>query len=142
MENPFVGSSQITTGDQMVWKPSEEERKKKRDALYAQYTPMVYAVLDQLITAYRLGVWKKGSDRDHAYCCYCRWYAGPEETNRARYGDHPVRRRLEIELEVDSRCDPTGFQVRFSGNQGRYVHVGLSQADLALGMQVVFAILG
>ncbi len=140
MDNPFVGLMQITTSDQVVRKLSEQERKQKRDALYARYTPMVNDVLDQLIAAYRPRVWIKGSDRGHEYCCHCRWYAGPEETGRARYGDHPVRRRFEIELEVDAHCEPTGFQVRYSDNHGQYVHAGLSQEELVLGVNAVLAL--
>ncbi len=144
MDNPFAGLNQIPgvapTSFQVVRKLSEEERKQKRDALYAQYTPLVSTVLDQLIAAYRPGVWKQGSDCDHEFCCHCRWYAGPEETSRARYGDHPIRRRIEIELEVDDKCDPTGFKVLYHDNHGKYVHVGLSQDELVLGIQVVFAL--
>ncbi len=142
MDNPFAGLKQIpeveTSSDQGVRKLSEEERKQKRDAMYAQFTPLVNTVLDQLIEAYRPGIWKKGSDTDHEFCCHCRWYAGPEETGRARYGDHAIRRRFEIELEIDYQCDPTGFKVLYYDNHGKCVHVGLSQADLVRGIKAVF----
>ena len=115
MDNTFFGLKQIpgvdTTSDQVVWKLSEEDRKQKRDAMYAKYTPMVYTVLDQLIAAYRSGIWKKGSDCDHKFCCHCRWYAGPEETGHAHYDDHAIRRRIEIELVLDNPCDPTGYKI-------------------------------
>ncbi len=142
MDNPFAGLKQIpevdTTNDQAVRKLSDEVRKQKRDAMYAQYTSLVNTVLDQLIAAYRPGVWKKGSDCDHEYCCHCRWYAGPEETNRAQYGDHPIRRRFEIELDIDYQCDPTGFKVIYYDNHNKCVHVGLSQDELVRGVQAVF----
>ncbi len=142
MDNPFVGLKQMPevapTSDQIVQNLSEEERKQKRDAMYAKFTPLVNDVLDQLIAAYRPGVWKKGSDCDHEYCCHCRWYAGPEETGRAQYGDHPIRRRVEVELDVDYRCEPTGFKVLYYDNHARCVHVGLTQAELVRGIKAVF----
>ncbi len=144
MDNPFASLKQMpvirTTSDQVVRKLSEENRKQKRDDLYAKYTPMVNDVLDQLIAAYRPGVWKKGSDRDHTFCRHYRWYAGPDETGRAHYGDHPIRRKIEIELEVDCQCDPTGFKILYHDNQSKYVHVGLGQDELALGIQVALAL--
>ncbi len=143
MDNPFAGLKQLpevdATSDQVVRKLSDEERKQKRDAMYAQYTPMVNDVLDQLIAAYRPGVWKKGSDCDHEYCCHCRWYAGPEETGRAHYGDHAIRRRVEIELDIDYQCDPTGFKVLYYDNHNKCVHVDLTQDELVRGIQAVFA---
>lgn len=142
MDNPFAGLKQIpeidTTSDQMVRKLIEEERKQKRDALYAKYTPMVNNVLDQLIAAYRPGIWKKGSDYDHEFCCHCRWYAGPEETGRANYGDHAIRRRLQIMLDIDDRCDPAGFKVLYHDNNSKCVHVGLSHNELVRGIKTVF----
>jgi hypothetical protein len=142
MDNPFVGLIQIpdvaAPGDPMVRKLSEESRKQKRDAMYAKYSPTVNNILDQLIAAYRPGVWKKGSDCDHEYCCHCRWYAGLEETGRAHYGDHPIRRRIEIELDVDHQCEPTGFKVLNYDNNGKCVHVGLSEDELVRGIKTVF----
>ncbi len=142
MDNPFAGLKQIPEGDtisdQAVRNLSEEERKQKRDAMYAKYTPMVSSLLDQLIAAYRPGAWIKGSDCDHAFCCHCRWYAGPEETGRAHYGDHAVRRRIEIELDIDYRCEPTGFKVLYYDNHGKSIHVGLSEDELVRGIKAVF----
>lgn len=142
MDNPFVGLKQIpevdATSDQVVRKLSEEERRRKRNAMYEKYTPMVNNVLDQLVAAYRPGVWKVGSDLDHEFCCHCRWYAGPEETGHAHYGDHVIRRRLEIELDVDYQCNPTGFKVRYYDNHDKCVHVGLSQDNLVRGIKAVF----
>jgi len=141
MDNPFVGLKQIPqidpTGDQVVRRLPDKDRKGKREDLYAEYTPMVYDVLDQLIVAYRPGIWKKGSDCNHEYCCHCRWYAGPEETGRAHYDDHTVRRRIEIELEIDDQCGPTGFNVRYHDNYGKCVRVGLSQDELVRGIKAV-----
>ncbi len=141
MDNPFAGLKQTPgiapTGDQVVRRLTDKDRKGKREDLYAEYTPMVYDVLDQLIAAYRPGIWKKGSDCNHEYCCHCRWYAGPEETGRAHYDDHPVRRRIEIELEVDDQCGPTGFNVRYHDNYGNCVRVGLSQDELVRGIKAV-----
>ncbi len=142
MDNPFAGLKQIpevdTTSDQAARKLPDEVRKQKRDAMYAKYTPMVNEVLDQLIAAYRPGIWKKGSDCDHQFCYRCRWYAGPEETGRAHYGDHAIRRRIEIELDVDGQCDPTGFKIFSYENHGRFVHTGLSQDELVRGIKAVF----
>ncbi len=142
MDNPFVGLEQVlgedTTRDEIVRTLSDEDRRQKRDALYAKYTPMVNHVLDQLITAYRPGVWKKGSDLEHGFCCHCRWYVGPEEIGHANYGDHAVRRRFEIELEVDYQCDPTGFKVLYYDNHCKCAHVGLSQDELVRGVKAVF----
>jgi len=142
MNNPFVDLKQIPgvepTSDQVVRRLPEEERKKKRDSLYAKCTPMVNTVLDQLIAAYRPGIWKKGSDFDHEFCCHCRWYAGPEETGHAHYDDHAIRRRLEIELEIDDQCDPTGFKILNCENHGKCVHVGLSQDELVRGIKAAF----
>ena len=143
MDNLFFGLKQThgvnTTSDPVVRRLSEEDRKQKRDALYAKYTPMVNNVLDQLIAAYRPGVWKKGSDCDHEFCCHCRWYAGPEETGHAHYDDHAIRRRFEIELDIDYQCDPTGFKILYYDNHGRCVHVGLSQDELVRGIKEVLA---
>lgn len=142
MENPFVGLNQIpevdAASDQVVRQLSEEERKQKRDAMYAKFTPEVYAVLDQLIDAYRPGLWKKGSDCDHEFCCHCRWFAGPEETAHAHYGDHAIRRHIEVELDIDYNCDPTGFKVVYHDNHHKFVHVGLSQDELVQGIKAVF----
>lgn len=144
MNNPFDSLKPVSTVDQtsdlVVRKLSDEELKHKRDTMYAKFTPMINDILDQLIAAYRPGVWKKGSDCDHDFCCHCRWFAGPEETGRAHYGDHSIRRRIEIELEVDHQCEPTGFQVLYLDNHAKCVHVGLSQDDLARGIHEVFTI--
>lgn len=144
MNNPFDSLKPVSTVDQtsdlVVRKLSDEELKHKRDTMYAKFTPMINDILDQLIAAYRPGVWKKGSDCDHDYCCHCRWFAGPEETGRAHYGDHSIRRRIEIELEVDHQCEPTGFQVLYLDNHAKCVHVGLSQDELARGIHEVFTI--
>jgi hypothetical protein len=142
MDNLFVGLNDrpalVKTNDQAVRRLFEKGRKQKRDAMYAKYTPMVYNVLDQLIAAYRPGVWKKGSDSDHEFCCHCRWYAGPEETGHAHYGDHAIRRRIEIELDTDDQCNPTGFKVHFYDNPGMCIHVGLTQDELVSGIKAVF----
>ena len=141
MDNPFVGFKQIpegdTTSDQVVRKLADEDRKQRRDALYAMYTPMVDNVLDQLIAAYRPGLWKQGSDCDHKFCYHCRWYAGPEETGHAHYDDHPIRRRIEIELVLDYQCDPTGFKILSYDSPGKSAHVGLSQDELVHGIKAV-----
>ncbi len=141
MNNPFVNLKQSSmadpTGGQVAWKLSDEERKQKREALYAEYSPMVDDVLDQLIVASRPGIWKRGSDSDHEFCCHCRWYAGPEETGHAGYDDHTVRRRIEIELEINHQCHPTGFKILYHDNPGECVHVGRSQDELVRGIKLV-----
>lgn len=141
MNNPFVDLKPTLemdpTNAQIMRRLSDQERKQERDLLYAEYTPMVYDVLDQLILAYRPGIWKKGSDCDHTYCCHCRWYAGPQETGHARYDDHAIRRRIELQLDINEQCKPTGFKILYHDNPGRCVHVGLSQDELVRGIQAV-----
>ncbi len=141
MDNSFVSLKQTLevdpTNDLVVRRLSDNDRKGKRDALYAAYTPIVYNVLDQIIAAYRSGVWKKGSDDHHRFCCHCRWYAGPEETGRANYDDRAIRRRIEIELEIDDQCHPTGFKIRNHDHPGGCVQVGLSQDELVRGIKAV-----
>jgi hypothetical protein len=142
MDNPFVGLKQVSAVEiasgPAVWNLSDKERRQKRDALYAKYTHLVFGVLNQLIIAYQPGVWKKGSDCNHDYCYHCRWYAGPEETGHAHYDDHPIRRRIEIELEVNAQCEPTGFEVMYHNNPNKCAHVGLSQEELVRGIKAVF----
>ncbi len=141
MYNSFESLNQTLVVDpngDLVLMRSDTGHKGRRDALYAMYTPMVYAVLDQLIAAYRPGIWKKGSDCDHRFCCHCRWYAGPEETGRAHYGDHSIRRKIEIELEIDGQCGPTGFKTWNHDNPGIYAWVGLSQDELVRGIKMAF----
>lgn len=141
MDNSFVGLKQTSEvdpiWDQDGWRLSEIDHKQMREALYAEYTPMVYNILDQLISAYWPGIWKKDSDYNHAYCCHCRWYAGPEETHRTQYDDHAIRRRLEIELEVDDQYHPTGFKILSHRSPGKCVCAGLSHDELVRGIKVV-----
>jgi hypothetical protein len=130
MENPFLALK-----DKQV---PADERKRKRDALYKAHSSMVNEVLDELIRAYRPGFWKKGSDASHPYCCHVGWYAGPEETYRAGYDQHHhIRRCIDIVLEVDAACRPTGFKV-FHHNVHKCAVVGFSRDELVSGILTVF----
>jgi hypothetical protein len=141
MDNSFVDQKQAfevdPVGDLVVRRTSDKDRKQKRDALYEQFTPLVFAVLDQMIAAYRPGIWKMESDYNHRFCCHCRWFAGPEETGRAHYDDHAIRRRIEIELEIDGQCHPIGFKIQNHANPGERVQVDLSQDELVRGIKAV-----
>jgi hypothetical protein len=139
MINPFVGlkeTSEISsTIDPLVWKLADQNPRQQREALYAEYTPMVYDVLDHLIDASLPEVWEKGSDCNHPYCNHCRWYAGPEETHHTAYDDREVRRLVEIELEIDTQGRPTGFKILFYGYPSKWFRVGLSQDELVRGIK-------
>ena len=118
----------------------EEQRQEKRDAIYNTYTPMVNEVLDQLIEAYRPGVWEKGSDCVHTYCCHIQWFVGPRETFKAAYDEHhDIRRRIEVILEQDGMCNPVGFKVINHESITKSVHAGLSRDELIRGIKSILA---
>ena len=118
---------------------SEHQGKMaQRDAIYRQYDPLVNEILDQFIAAHRLGVWEKGSDLARLYCCHIAWFAGPPEKFSDPYDrNHTIRRRLEITLEVDGMCSPTGFTVTHYEAVHRTVRVGLAKAELVRGIKSV-----
>ena len=145
MENPFTGLMIKPVNEERPQhdvvqqrKLSDEQRKQKRDELYAAYTPMVNQILDMLISACMPGAWQKGSDLPHEYCCHISWFAGPAETHHANYDEHhEIRRKIEITLDLDNSCAPLGFRVRNQEIPSRVVHVGLSKEALVGGITAV-----
>ncbi len=118
----------------------EEQRLKlaKREEMYRKYDPMVNELLDMLIEAQPPGVWKKGSDCKRLYCCHIAWFVGPEEKYTDPYDvNHKIKRRIEIKLEMDSFCSPTGFQVTNYEAITKTIHVGLEKAELLRGIKAV-----
>jgi hypothetical protein len=147
MDNPFVGLKMKNVREELLAPGVEQERngwmeqrRQKRDAIYNTYSPMVDAILDDLIAATLPGDWKKGSDCAHLYCCHVCWYAGPAEKFHVAYDErHDIRRMIEITLEQDDDCNPVGFRISSHENIHRSVHVGLTREDLIRGVQQVFA---
>jgi hypothetical protein len=104
MDNPFVVLKEK--------KMQADERKQKREALYAAHSSMVNEVLDLMISAYRSGLWKKGSDASRPYCRRVAWFAGPKLSYWTSYDEHhQIARCIDIVLQVDAFCSPTGFEV-------------------------------
>ena len=118
----------------------DEHRLKmaKREEIYNKYDPMVNELLDMLIAAHRPGLWKKDSDCERLYCCHIAWFAGPDEKYTDPYDvHHKIRRRIEIKLEMDGLCNPTGFQVTNYEAINKIAHVGLQKVDLLQGIKAV-----
>lgn len=138
MKNPF---------EEITLKPDEDfselgdehrQRMAKRDAIYGKYDPMVNEILDQFISAHRPGVWEKDSDCSRSYCCHVAWFAGPKETHSDPYDrHHTLRRRIEIQLEMDGLCNPTGFKVINYEAIDKITRVGLEKDDLIRGIKAV-----
>ncbi|TLN14359.1 hypothetical protein FDZ74_09185 [bacterium] len=117
-----------------------QQQMAKRDAIYAQYDPMVNEILDQFIAAHRQGVWEKDSDCSRRYCCHISWFAGPKEKYSDPYDTHhTLRRRIEIKLEMDGFCNPTGFTVINYEAIEKTIHVSLEKDDLIRGITAVMA---
>jgi len=138
MDNPFEAvkikpeAESIETGDE------QQQRLAKREAIYNKYDPMVNEVLEMFIAAHRPGTWKKDSDCSRRYCCHVSWFAGPEEKYSDPYDKHhTIRRRIEIALEMDGLCNPTGFKVTHYEAVDRIIHVGLEKDDLVRGIREV-----
>lgn len=135
MDNLFVNvkikPETETDEDQLV-------KIAKREEMYRKYDPMVNELLDMLIAAHAPGVWMKGSDCARLYCCHIAWFAGPEEKYIDPYDvNHKVRRRIEIKLEMDGFCNPTGFLVSNYETITKTIHVGLDRAELLRGIKAV-----
>lgn len=138
MKNPF---------EDLLIKPEEDltesgdeiqQKLAKRDSLYSQYDPMVSEILDLFIAAHRQGIWIKDSDCSRLYCCHIAWFAGPEEKYSDPYDQHhTIRRRLEIRLDLDGLCNPTGFTVTHYGAIDKIIRVGLGKDELVRGIQQV-----
>ena len=115
-----------------------QQKMAKRDAIYSQYDPMVNEVLDLFIAAHRKGIWEKDSDCSRLYCCHIAWFAGPKEKFTDPYDKHhTVRRRIEVKLEMDGLCNPTGFTVTNYEAIDKIIHVGLDKDDLLRGIKAV-----
>lgn len=134
MKNPFEGlkvGPEVAAGES----PSQAQKEEKRDSIYQLYDPMVNEVLDQFIAAHRQGVWEKGSDCARRYCCHVSWFAGPKEKDFDPYDTrHTIRRRVEITLEMDGLCNPTGFKVTNYEAIMKTVRVGLEKKELIHGL--------
>lgn len=136
MTNPFAETKIKPEAE--LSESEDAQKMTKRDAIYKQYDPMVSEVLDQLIAAHRQGVWEKDSDCQRRYCCHIAWFAGPREKFTDPYDKHhTLRRRIEIRLEMDGLCNPTGFTVTNYEAIEKIVHVGLEKDDLVRGIQAV-----
>lgn len=138
MTNLFEGIKIKPESD--IGESEDEQRLKmvKREELYRKFDPMVNELLDMLISAHRPGLWKKGSDCERLYCCHIAWFAGPEEKYTDPYDvHHKIRRRVEIKLEMDGFCDPTGFQVTNYESITKIIHVGLEKSEVLRGIKAV-----
>ncbi len=140
MSNPFAETRVKPETDFSELGVEHQDKMAKRDAIYNQYDPMVNEILDQFIAAHRSGVWEKDSDCSRSYCCHVAWFAGPKETLFDPYDrHHTLRRRIEIQLEMDGLCNPTGFKVINYEAVEKITHVGLEKDDLIRGIKAVMA---
>ncbi len=138
MSNPFADLKLKPEADLLETQDEFQQKKAKREAIYQTYDPMVREVLDLFIAAHRQGDWMQDSDCSRRYCCHVAWFAGPKE----KYSDpfdphHTIRRRLEVRLEMDGLCNPTGFTVVHYGAVDKNVRVGLDKGDLVRGIKAV-----
>ena len=138
MDNPFV-DVKIEPEVELTGAGDEQQQKlAKREEIYARYNPLVTEILDQLIAAQRQGIWEKDSDCTRLYCCHIAWFAGPREKFFDPYdAHHTIRRRIEIKLEMDGFCNPTGFTVTNYEAIEKTIHVGLEKEDLIRGIKAV-----
>jgi hypothetical protein len=138
MDNPFA---EIEIKPEVDFPESDDEyqqKKAQRDAIYSQYDPMVNGILDLFIAAHRQGIWDKDSDCLRYFCCHIAWFAGPKEKYSDPYDKHhTIRRRLEIRLEMDGLCNPTGFAVINYEAIDKIVHVRLEKDDLVRAIKAV-----
>ena len=117
-----------------------EDQKKLalRDSIYRKFDAMVNEVLGQFIVAHRQGIWEKDSDCSRRYCCHVAWFAGPKEKYSDPYDKHhTIRRRIEVTLEMDGLCNPTGFTVTNYEAIDKIIHIGLEKDDLVRGIKEV-----
>ena len=138
MNNPFE-DIQIKPEVDLTESGDEYQQKMaRRDAIYNKYDPMVNKVLDLFIAAHRQGIWEKDSDCSRRYCCHIAWFAGPKEKYSDPYDKHHmIRRRIEVTLEMDGLCNPTGFTVTNYEAIDKIIHVGLEMDDLVRGIKEV-----
>ncbi len=138
MKNPFT-DIMVKPEDAIIESGDENQQKiAKREEIYSKYDPMVNEILDMFIAAHRQGQWEKDSDCSRDYCCHVAWFAGPKEKYSDPYDrHHTLRRRLEVRLELDGFCNPTGFTVTNYEAIDKIVHVGLERDDLVQGVKAV-----
>jgi hypothetical protein len=140
MKNPFEDLVVKTENEVAELGEEQQQKEAKRGEIYKNYDPMVNQVLDMFITAHRQGIWEKGSDCLRRYCCHISWYAGPREKYSDPYDEHhDIRRRLEVTLEMDGLCNPTGFRIANYEAIEKIIHVGLRKDDLVRGIKEVMA---
>jgi len=138
MKNPFVGLEVKPEIEEIESESEYQQKQAKRDALYSKFDPMVNEVLDLFIAAHRQGIWEKGSDCLRRYCCHVAWFAGPKERYTDPYDTHhTIRRRIEITLELDGLCNPTGFTITNYEAINKTIRVGLGKEDLVHGIKEV-----
>ena len=138
MENPFEAIKIKPEVDLPEPGDVSQQRIAKREAIYAKFSPMVNEILDMFIVAHRQGIWEKGSDWERRYCCHIAWFAGPKEKYFDPYDvHHTIRRRIELKLEMDGFCNPTGFMVTNFEAIDKVIHVGLNRDDLIRGIKTV-----
>ena len=142
MKNAFVDIQLKPELEVVETADEHEQRLAKKDAIYKLYDPMVNDVLDLLISTHRQGVWEKDSDCSRRYCCHIAWFAGPKEkyANADPYDKHhAIRRRIEVTLEMDGLCNPTGFTVTNYEAIEKTIHVGLEKDELIRGITAVLS---
>jgi len=138
MKNPF--EDVVVKPEEEIVESGDEHQQKmaKREAIYSKYDPMVNEILDMFIAAHRQGLWEKDSDCSRQYCCHVSWFAGPKEKFSDPYDKHhTIRRRIEVKLEMDGLCNPTGFTVANYEAIDKSVHVGLEREELVRGIKAV-----
>ena len=138
MQNPFEEVKIKPEGELFESDAEQQQKIAKRNEIYSKYDPMVNEILDQFIAAHRKGVWEKDSDCVRLYCCHIAWFAGPKEKYSDPYDKHhTIRRRIEVRIEMDGLCNPTGFTVVNYEAIDKIVHVGLEKGDLVRGIMTV-----
>jgi hypothetical protein len=134
MQNPFAGIKVKPEAEL----DEQQQKMEKREVFYRQYDPLVKDVLGLFIAEHRPGMWEIDSDCTRLYCCHIAWFAGPKEKLTDPYDQHhTLRRRIEVKLEMDGLCNPTGFQVTSYEAIVKNIHVGLEKEELVRGIKAV-----
>lgn len=135
MKNPFVDLATKSEADLAAAIPEDQQKLAKRKVIYEKYDPMVNEILDLFIAAHQQSVLEKGSDCSRRFCCHIAWFTGPKEKYSDPYDkNHALRRWLEIRLDMDGLCNPTGFTITHYGAIDKVVHVGLEKDELVRGI--------
>jgi hypothetical protein len=138
MKNPFEDTKIKPEVELIEMADEDRQRMEKRDAIYKKYDPMVNEVLDMFIAAHRQGIWERDSDCERRYCCHIAWFAGPREKYSDPYDSHhSLRRRIEVTLDMDGFCNPTGFTVTNYEAIDKIIHIGLDRDELVRGIKTV-----